>query len=143
MRVILKLEDVMAGYNTEQKKMLLDLLEKNNEKRYTIETLIAELRDVYGESAPGKSTVYRLMTRLVDDGRVRRLVKGHGRHFEYQGMKGDACCHHLHLKCMSCGRLFHLDEGISAELLEKIRGVSEFSVNEAETVLFGKCNTCD
>ncbi len=132
----------MAEYATEQKKMLSDFLRQNCEKAFSVEELMIEMQKAYGDSVPGKSTVYRLITRLVEEGSVKRFVKGHSRRFVYQIVEGEHCRSHLHLKCMDCGRLIHLDEGISHELLNKVLDSSHFSVNEEETVLFGECASC-
>ena len=48
MRVILNLEEIMAVYSTEQKRMLSDILSENRENAYSIEELIGELRKIYG-----------------------------------------------------------------------------------------------
>ena len=133
----------MAVYSTEQKRMLSDILSENRENAYSIEELIGELRKRYGENAPGQSTVYRLITRLVEDGEVKRFVKGNGRKFVYQIVDCHGCgSAHLHLKCVGCGKLIHLDHLSSEELVQKIEKVSDFSVMEAETVLFGACSDC-
>ena len=132
----------MAQYITKQKKILLELLIKNREKAYTIDELIEKMGDLHGGKMPGKSTVYRLMTRLVDDGKVKRFVKGNSRQFLYQIVDGESCEHHLHLKCVTCGKLLHLDEGLSHELLSKVNSSADFFVSEQSTVLFGKCGEC-
>ena len=133
----------MEEYNTEQNNMLTAFLRQNREKAYTIEELIEALHRHYGDSAPAKSTVYRLIRNLVDEGQVKRLVKGHGRKFVYQAIMGDGCRCHLHMRCVDCGKLFHLDEKLSDELLLKVRDLCGFSVNEEETVLLGKCLSCN
>ena len=132
----------MAEYATEQKKILLDFLRKNAERAFSVDELIIGMKDEYGEGIPGTSTVYRLMTKLVDEGVVKRFVKGHSRRFVYQIVGDEHCRSHLHLKCIGCGKLLHLDERVSDELLDKIRSNSNFSVNEEETVLFGECASC-
>ena len=132
----------MAEYATEQKKMLSDFLQTNAQRAFSVDELVEEMRRTYGEGAPGTSTVYRLMTRMGEEGTVKRFVKGHSRHFVYQIVGGAHCRSHLHLKCIGCGKLLHLDERVSDELLARIRANSDFSVNEAETVLFGQCAAC-
>ncbi len=132
----------MAEYTTEQKKMLSDFLKKNAERAFSVDELMEGMRATYGADVPGKSTVYRLMTKLVSEGVVKRFVKGHSRRFVYQIVGDEHCRSHLHLKCIGCGKLLHLDEQVSDELLDKIRDNSDFSVNEEETVLFGECAAC-
>lgn len=132
----------MANYATEQKKMLSDFLKEHAERAFSIDELIEALREQYGVHAPGNSTVYRLILRLVEEGSVKRFVKGHSRHFLYQSVRDEHCHSHLHLKCTECGKLVHLDEQVSDALLHVIRTNSDFSVNEEETVLFGACASC-
>lgn len=132
----------MAEYVTEQKKILKKLLMENCDRAYTVEELIDKMRISADGHVPGKSTVYRLMTKLVAEGTVKRFVRGNSRKFAYQIVMGEHCDCHLHLKCMGCGRLIHLDESVSDELLDKVKSISDFSVNEEATVLFGSCADC-
>lgn len=132
----------MAEYATEQKRILVKFLRDHAETAYTVEELVLSLRESYGEAAPGKSTVYRLITKLTEEGTLKRFVRGHSRQFAYQIVAGERCHAHLHLKCMGCGKLIHLDEQVSDDLLGKVRASSDFAVDEEETVLFGACATC-
>ena len=132
----------MAEYMTEQKRILKRILEDNADRAYTVEELMEKLRQSSGERAPGKSTVYRLITHLTEEGTVKKFLREGSRKFAYQIVMGEHCDCHLHLKCMDCGKLIHLDEDTSDELLGRVRDISNFSVNEEATVLFGKCGDC-
>lgn len=132
----------MREYNTEQKKILIAFMRQNHETAYAIEELAESLKAVYGDAAPGKSTVYRLVPHLVKEGKLTRLPKGQGRGFVYQSLEGDSCHGHLHLKCIRCGKLLHLDDDLSEELLLKVRDLCGFSVNERDSVLLGSCLSC-
>ena len=132
----------MSHYHTEQKKLLSDFLHNNRDHAFTVEEICDRLRNQVGSAAPGISTLYRLMTAFVEDGSVKRFVRGNSRKFAYQLVGGDHCDAHLHLKCTDCGRLFHMEEQDSHELLTKIRALNNFSVNEEKTVLFGTCADC-
>lgn len=132
----------MSSYNTEQKKMLLDFLERNHDSSYTIDEIAEGLKSAAGEKAPGKSTVYRLMTRLVEDKRVHRFADEGGRRFLYRIIADEHCRNHLHLKCLGCGKILHLDHATSDALLEGVRKMKNFSVSEEDTLLFGSCAEC-
>ncbi len=132
----------MAEYVTEQKKILKRLLEENCDKAYTVEELVRKLECRKDECSLGKSTVYRLITHMVAEGTVKRFVRGNSRKFAYQIVMCEHCDCHLHLKCTDCGKLIHLDEDVSDELLDKVRNASGFCVNEETTVLFGRCGEC-
>lgn len=134
----------MAEYITKQKNTLLKFLKQNSERSFTVEELTESMKNAkQGEApTPAKSTIYRLMTRFVEEGRVKRFVRGHSRRFVYQIVACERSNLHLHMKCMKCGKLFHLDESLSDELMEKVQRLCNFSVSESETVLFGKCAEC-
>ena len=132
----------MSEYKTEQKKLLLDFLEQNSDKSYTIDELVASLEASAGEAAPGKSTVYRLMTRLVSEKKVQRFAGESGRSFSYRVLADEHCHSHLHLKCLGCGKILHLDRATSDALLAQVKLVKDFSVSEEETLLFGNCAEC-
>ena len=132
----------MAQYATEQKKILIDFLREHRESAFSVEEIVTELQRTDGEKVPATSTVYRLIIKLVEEGAVKRFVRGHSRQFLYQIVDDEHCRSHLHLRCMDCGKLIHLNEKISDELLDAIRVTSDFSVNEEETVLLGACSNC-
>ena len=132
----------MAEYITEQKTMLLTFLRSNHDEAFDVDELTAAMHAAYGSKAPGKSTVYRLITKLSEDGVVKKFAKTGSRRFVYQTVAENDCHNHLHLKCLDCGRLIHLDEEISEELMDKVKKINDFSVDEDETVLLGKCAEC-
>lgn len=132
----------MSGYRTEQKKMLLAYLQANGTQAYSVEALAQGMRSMYGELAPGVSTVYRLIDRLSKEGTVKRFPKEIGRGFVYQIVAGRTCRSHLHLKCSRCGRLIHMDSALSEELTNRLLSVCGFALNEEETILFGSCEDC-
>ena len=132
----------MAEYVTEQKKILQRILEENKDRAYTVDELVCIMKDAYGNDAPGKSTVYRLMTHLSEEGKVKKFSRPDTRKAAYQIIMGEHCDCHLHMKCMDCGKLLHLDEEISDKLLCAVMSNSDFSINEEATVLFGKCGNC-
>ena len=132
----------MAQYATEQKKMLVDFLREHHESSFSVDQIVLEMKKNDAQKVPATSTVYRLITKLVEEGTVKRFVRGHSRQFLYQIVDRDHCRSHLHLRCMDCGKLIHLNEKLSDKLLDVIRSTSDFSVNEEETVLVGACSDC-
>ena len=126
----------MAEYHTEQKKKLLEFLTANSQNSYTVDEIYSAL-----DGSMGKSTVYRLMTKLVEEKKVHKSV-GEGRQFVYRITADEHCKHHLHLQCTDCGRVLHLDEATSDALLEGVRAARDFLVSEEDTVLMGRCAGC-
>ncbi len=130
----------MAEYKTEQKKLLLEFLQENQDSSYTIDEITDALKK-RGASV-GKSTVYRLMTKLVEEKRVRRQLSDSSRKAIYRIVIDEHCHNHLHLQCIGCGKVLHLDEKTSDELLCAVKTLNNFSVSEEDTVLMGKCSSC-
>lgn len=138
--VILKFERnlKMKVYHTNQRKCLLDFLQNNSDKAFTIEEIIESMT---GDHI-SQSTVYRLMTRLVDDGLVHRTVKGNSRSFVYQFISKGNCEDHLHMKCTDCGKVFHLDSKVTSSIQKNITSNTDFVI-DSHTVLLGKCGKCN
>lgn len=124
-------------YNTGKREKILEFLSKNADKSYTLEDICSHIT----EGGHGNSTVYRLVSELVANGCIRRLSDGKTRHCTYQYVGDEECRGHLHLKCRDCGRLIHLDEGISHDLCDVLLA-SGFSL-DGGSMLFGKCQSCD
>lgn len=133
----------MARYQTEQKRILLAYMKAHSEEAFTIEELCERMKEEPAvTSVPGKSTVYRLMPELVEEGLVKRFVKGNSRKFLYQMVCGEHCERHLHMKCSVCGKLYHMEDQESEELLLQVMRKHHFQIDEGKTVLFGQCETC-
>lgn len=125
-------------YNTTARARLVSFFEKNSERSFTLEEICGEMT----ADGRGRSTVYRLVSKLVESGCVRRISDGRTRRVTYQFIGGESCSHHLHLKCKDCGKIIHLDAEISHALgdeLEKSRGF----VIDSGSLLFGKCKECE
>ncbi len=124
-------------YNTAAKTALIDFLKENSERAFTIEEICSYLL----QDGHGKSTVYRLASKLVASGSVKRISDGKTRRVTYQFIGGESCSHHLHLKCSECGRLIHLDSEISHALGDTLKKSRGFTLDEG-ALIFGKCKDC-
>ena len=144
MRVILIFEVIiLAEYETRQRKVLLGYLEQHPDRGFSIEELYEALASCYPpDQVPGKSTLYRLVPKLISEGLVKRFSGEHGRQFQYQLVPCKNCEAHLHLKCTSCGNLLHLDHAASEQIMDEVLEQSAFSLNQRDTILFGVCKNC-
>ena len=116
-------------YNTVQRKRLTEYLEKNCDREIPSSEIIAA---VSGNVA-GKSTVYRLIGTVGNDGKsvFYRYVS-----------RANACNEHFHLKCEKCGKIIHLN----CDLMEKFCAHMEkdhgFILDPCSTVICGVCSEC-
>ena len=90
----------------------------------------------------GKSTIYRLIGQMLEEGVVRRTVKGNSRQFLYQYSGGAGCSHHLHMKCRECGKILHMNDEESNNLFALLQENSNFKLDIKETLLLGQCEKC-
>lgn len=133
----------MTTYNTEQKNELLRFLKKHNQRSFTIDEICSEMHeDGQVTTPPGKSTLYRLIPKLVDDNMIKQFNGGKGRKNVYQITGDETCSSHLHLKCVNCGRIIHMDTLISSELSKRIAEHDDFMVSTGKTTIFGTCKNC-
>ena len=128
----------MKGYQTEQKKLLLAYLSSHADRSFTLDELAA----VMTAGGVGKSTVYRLVARLSDEGAVRRYAREEGRGYTYQYLERQECHSHLHLRCSICGRVIHLSEEISRIFAKTLLESNQFQLDDGRTLLFGRCDAC-
>jgi Fur family ferric uptake transcriptional regulator len=142
-------------YQTPARRALLDFFASRPDRQFTAEqicTLLCDTGDRMTASGSenrrefvGKSTVYRQLSRLVEQGLLRRFedVTPDGAAVHVYQYRADACCdRHFHLKCTKCGRLEHLSCNQAEGLLEHIRADHGFFVDSAATVLYGCCKHC-
>ena len=112
-------------------------MKNNAERQFTAEEA---LRRGFAP-APGKarSTALSRVFATRERSDVSRAAGERGAY--YQAMTGEPCLRHLHLKCLSCGLLIHLDENESRRIASVALG-RIFTVDGKKTMLFGYCGSC-
>ncbi len=130
----------MGSYNTQQRQELLQFLEEKPDEHFTVRRIVSELenRNVH----IGVTTVYRQLDSLVESGKVRRFDDADGSGCCYQLAGGEDCHNHYHLKCLRCGKLFHVECDFLDTLEEHIYEHHRFRVQGEKTVLYGICEEC-
>lgn len=124
-------------YHTRQRSALLEYLRSNKSGWVSSREIIEEpALDI------GEATVYRMLTRLAEEGLLEKKPAENGRGSLYR-YSGTADCHgHMHLRCLVCDNTFCLH---SEELEKAERDIGSklgFSVDESKTTLYGVCSSC-
>ena len=135
----------MAGtYKTAGRQRLLHFLERHPDRQFLVDELSMELNRIVGTDAAksSKSSLYRHLSELCDEGTVRKYRSDTQSSYVYQYVGQGDCCHHFHLKCESCGALIHLECAVSQELLSHIRSDHGFRVDSGRSILYGTCESC-
>ena len=129
------------GYNTKTRQLILDYLIRNRQHAVSASNILEHL-EAEGAS-PNPTTVYRYLDKLAGEQRVMKYVadKGEKAVFQYVD-EGRHCREHLHLKCVDCGRLIHLDTGVSDALQADLLRAAGFTVDGRSTTIYGTCAAC-
>lgn len=125
-------------YNTGKRKQIIDFLSENAHSSFSLE----EISERVAPDGKGKSTVYRIVSELLDAKVVKRISDGKTRHCSYQYIGSCECQSHLHLKCRDCGKLIHLNKDISESFATELRKSGGFKLEEG-CMLFGQCANCE
>ena len=98
----------MGKYNTKQQLLISQFLQKNSDCVLTADEIYERLK-ADGISV-GKTTVYRRLEQLYENGIVRKYNSHNEKSASYQFIH-NSCREHYHLKCAKCGKLIHIDCG--------------------------------
>ena len=137
-----------STYKTEGKTRLVNYFSQHPDTQYTVDELHAALSgaypDVYQNQGKGcgKSSLYRQLSLLLEEGTVRKFRDDTQAAYVYQYVACGACSHHFHLKCLNCGKLEHLDCVLSDQLLSHIRTDHNFIIDRGRSILYGLCAAC-
>ena len=127
-------------YNTRQKREMLGFLKERGLKHFSVDDVVFEMRD-RGEKI-GRSTVYRYLEQLAEQGAVRKYQSVQGV-TQYQHVYDDmACDAHFHMMCSKCGNLFHVDCRLMGALTKHLMVDHGFALDPRETILVGLCEKC-
>ncbi len=126
-------------YQTKQKKQLIEYFKENTHKQLSMNEIISDLCP----DGTGKSTIYRLISKLTLNG---TLIKMQGEDaksvlYQYAGEECE-CSSHFHLKCSQCGILIHLDCDHIANISKHIFDEHNFNIDMRKTVMYGLCGNC-
>ena len=128
-------------YNTKQKAVLVDCLEKHKHESLTVDGVRIALEDEGYEV--GRSTVYRHLEALVEEGIISRFASAEGKTVTYRFIGaacGDDC--HFHLVCTECGEIEHTHCHEMEALLLHMAQEHGFKINERKTLFYGLCKKC-
>ncbi len=128
----------MPKYMTKQRKALLNYLSMHADERLSAK----QLEDALKSEGISISAVYRNLSELEKEGKVRRVNNSGSREVFYQYTDGAHCKDCLHLSCEKCGKTYHMNSAVAQTLIENLAQSDEFTIDKANTVLYGVCGDC-
>lgn len=124
------------SYNTKQRDEIVEFFGRHRGTCFTAKELIRS-----GEITVGEATVYRTLSRLTNQGILKRYTDGENG-AAYQLNESEKCDSHFHLKCERCMKIIHMDCNFMAEMKQHIESSHDFSVDIGKTVIYGICGEC-
>ena len=89
------------------------------------------------------TSVYRNLDSMTSDGVLMKFQDSNFEKALYQYAGSEGACHtHLHMKCVFCGEILHLDCSFMRELDEHINNDHGFTILCDRSVLYGICSAC-
>ncbi len=128
----------MQKYMTRQRRLLLDYLRAHPDVPLSAGQIAADMQD----GPISASAVYRNLSDLEAEGKVRRLSRSGSREVFFQYMDAADCRNCLHLSCTRCGRSFHMHALGAAQLVRDVARNDQFQIDRSESVLYGICREC-
>ena len=128
----------MPKYMTKQRKTLLSYLSDHADEKLSARRIEADL----SSEGISMSAVYRNLSELEKEGKVRRVNKSGSREVFYQYTDGEHCKECLHLSCEKCGKTYHMNTPGAQMLIQNLAQSDEFTIDKANTVLYGVCKDC-
>lgn len=123
-------------YKTRHHESILALLTENPEGCFSVDDICAALAE---RGRPiDRTTAYRQLEKMAEDGAALKYISEKGESATYR-LGEEGAPPHLHLKCLDCGGLKHIDcsaaEGFSRHLMEQ----HSFNLDPSKTVIYGHC----
>lgn len=128
----------MAIYMTAQRKLLLDFFENNPDKIFTAYEIYSLLQD----KNISKSAVYRNLIDLEKNKKIKKQILRDSKEVSYQYISGTVCQAKIHLQCMRCDKISHMNMQSTDSFVDNIATTDKFIVNKSETVIYGLCRDC-
>lgn len=128
-------------YNTNSRNLILDYLKSNSDR-------IVDVSDIHHALSESGyqiniTTIYRFLDKLIADGTVLKFVAENGTRAVYQFVdKERHCQNHLHLQCIKCGAVTHLDCNFMDEISQHVLNEHGFEIQCKNSIIYGLCQNC-
>jgi len=123
------------SYNTKQKDIIFDIIKKHKHE-FTVKDIYEEIKE-----KAGLTTIYRLIDKLVADGRLSKNI-GKDNVTYYQYLEECDNENHFYLKCDLCGDMKHVDCNCIEDLTKHIFKEHNFSPSDRNIIINGICEKC-
>lgn len=129
------------SYNTKSRRYILDFLESSQESTVSAADITEYLAKM--GITVNQATVYRYLNKLSDEKRLLKFTDDDTQKSVYRliGEKNN-CDEHIHIKCVKCGRLMHLECGFMHDIKKHLSENHGFELQCGGSILYGLCENC-
>jgi len=129
----------MNKYSTQQRRVLIDYFDSHRDQQLTVR----EIAEGLETERISVSAVYRNLSDLAEEGKIKKILKEGSRETSYQFTDAQECRENLHLICRGCGKTVHLGKEDTERLAQNLSEQKHFKLDKKETVLYGLCEACN
>lgn len=131
--------DRKKGYNTRQRKEVLAVFSSSPTASFSAPEVMGELQKQ--GSAVGRTTIYRVVLRLVEEGRLFALPQTKASEpvrYQYRAQATKT----ISIRCSGCGSLQPLDCAFTKDFETHLQTEHGFALTEGDCLLPGLCRAC-
>lgn len=130
-----------SEYKTKNRQQILEFLKMQKNCSVSVSEIKANMEKNGYEV--NLSTIYRYMDKLVEEGSVMKYLSEKGEKAGFQYVEPTHDCHaHLHLQCIKCGKIIHLNCCFMEEIQMHIEKHHGFTIQCDHSILYGVCEDC-
>lgn len=129
------------GYKTKSRSYIMEFFTAHKEQIVSA----ADIHHYLEENGKqvNLATIYRNLDKMTDEGILLKYKTAKDEHAVYQYTDGHPECHeHLHLQCVRCGRVIHLECGFMKDIRAHLEEHHGFALECNSSVLYGMCREC-
>lgn len=129
------------SYNTKARKYILEYLKEHKDVTVSAADIIMHLKSL--GITVDQATVYRCLNRLVGDEMLLKFTQNGDKATVYQYKEPcRSCDEHIHIKCVKCGRLMHLECEFMRDIKQHLETEHGFTLMCGGSILYGICDKC-
>lgn len=129
-------------YSTAKRAVIAQFFKDNYDKAVSVHDIMEYLKEQ--SISINKSSIYRYLDKLVEKNQILKFVadKGNMTLYQYTGEKSE-CSEHLHIQCVKCGKVSHLDCEFMNEFNLHLKNEHGHNLLCEKSILYGNCNSCN
>ena len=119
----------------------MEYLIESKERAVSVSDIASHMKEQH--CSVNVTTIYRYLDKLEKDGNLIKYAAEKGDKTTYQYVEREhKCDEHLHLKCVKCGAVIHLDCCFMAEISRHIAEDHGFALQCRNSVIYGLSSQC-